>query len=256
MDDSNTNTDLEMDRYLEGEMSPEEKLDFELKLHSDAGLAQSFETYKLAKQYIQIYGFEEAKAEMASLWEEAKRSTSRTKIISFKNPSIIFIISAAAIVALVFLFSFFRFQSGPNYNEVYNKLAAKEDTRIILIQAMGNSINYVEAAKAYRNGKYAHSISLLEKLPKSSFSNDTLAYLLGDAYLKTLQPDKAISVFQQILSTENITQTIKQRVEWNIALAHILNKDFTKAKEALIRIKKNKKHFFYRHAEDALEEIE
>ena len=171
------------ENYLSGELSPDEKLNFESRLEMDQEFRFSFEKYKELECSLKRH------FERESLKNKLRKSDTDSKIkgrrgISRLNIGRFAVIGSAAAILLSILI-------------YYNKNDGQEQASFLdmwpyeegLIVKMGSSIKYNPAMNAYRLENWEEAILLF-----SEFKTDTAAYFEGSArfYLKDYEIAKKI----------------------------------------------------------------
>ncbi|HEY2915142.1 MAG TPA: tetratricopeptide repeat protein, partial [Candidatus Angelobacter sp.] len=82
-----------------------------------------------------------------------------------------------------------------------------------LIQHEGPEAKKTAAAISWRQRDYAKAVHLLEQYTVARPQDDEGLVFLGEAYLGTNQPDKAIGAFEQALRVNPNSEDAKQDLE-------------------------------------------
>ena len=199
------------DRYINGEMTDEERQRFERRCEEDTSFAQEFAWYIQAFRASQ----EEAKAtrkhEFADLYQATKtqRQTARTRVIRLR-----FAAAIAAAVALFILFRFIPFGS-PSNEDLYAQYAQHE----LLAVSMGTADDTLTLAKqAFNNQDYPTAQPLLSAYLNTQTTPDSrLLLALGICQLETNQFETALITFQQL----NALDLVDNDAPWYLALTYL-----------------------------------
>ncbi len=266
MDESNSQTEAYIERYLSGEMTAQEKQTFEDLLIQDELLREELRLQQKAHQVIFTAGREEMRKEIASVWEEVKAEDTATRILPFMT-SRQYIFAGAAVIALLIATIILWQQQQPRlHQKIYQELAenAKIPPGVVdlsLTFRMGESKSdiktpeFTEAYNHYHEKRYNQAASqflaMLTEYPES----DTVRFMTGISLLKGEAPADAIPYFESLQTKEASASEMKEKVAWNLGLAYL---SAGRLEEAVIHLKpfvnaKNKEQA--NAARNALEQI-
>ena len=226
-------------RYLDKEMLPGEKAEFEKKLLLEPALQDEMENMQLVKEAVKSLG---VKNRVASLHKEMMNELGKAtpvRTISKLQRFIRYSVAVAASVLLIFLglegYNFYKLSP--------NRLFAENFTDYELSTTRsGTDKPESNIEKAYREKKYNEII----RLNAISVLSAKDIFLTGLAYLKINDPSKAITNFQVVLAdlgNEN-SSTLKDESEYYLALAYLKNTDFDQAIELMNKIHSNPAHLY------------
>lgn len=153
--------------------------------------------------------------------------------------------SATLIVSLGYFFYLNNSSLDITFNEFYEPYPA------ISVQR-GHTTDINSALKLYSHGKYKEAIDVFGDLTLSD--NPTYYLYLGNCYLQTKNPDKAIEVFKAVSSKSDDT-ILKQSAQWYLALAYLKKEDLQQTRNTLKEIIQ-KQGIYTEHAEKLLRELD
>ncbi|SEW56274.1 anti-sigma factor [Chitinophaga arvensicola] len=214
-------------RYVEGDMPPEERLQFEAILREDAALAESVQQYRevtavLSARLQPDPGLQQLKATL-----ETQRSHfhQKGKVVAFKK-YFATIGVAAAVMAGIFLFRFYSRDTNymANYGNIEMQVAAERGN---------NEDTLLQSAALYFNEKaYTKVIPLLDTYLSKDSSSQTALYYRGIAATQTGAVEAGMTDLVKVYQGESV---FKYDAVFYIALYHAQTGN---KKEALIWLKK------------------
>lgn len=230
------------DQYLQGEMTVEEKDNFEKQLSEDHELSSEFETFKVVQLRLKTkFEFEdEREAFKANLTEISDKhfNTSKPKVVLMRP----WYYAAAASVIILFGLFFFDYNN-PSFADYDNPETASFVERGDTNQAL------IGAQTAFNDGKYAAAIPLFEEILKENKTPE-IQYFYGVALLEESKYPKAESVFNELKSG---TSAYKDKATWSLALSKLKQKKYTECKEILETISQDYEN--YDDVEKLLDEL-
>ncbi|CAA9196683.1 hypothetical protein FLA105534_01261 [Flavobacterium bizetiae] len=230
------------DQYLQGEMTVEEKDNFEKQLSEDHELSSEFETFKEVQLRLKTkFEFEdEREAFKANLTEISDKhfNTSKPKVVLMRP----WYYAAAASVIILFGLFFFDYNN-PSFADYDNPETASFVERGDTNQAL------IGAQTAFNDGKYAAAIPLFEEILKQNKTPE-IQYFYGVALLEESKYPKAESVFNELKSG---TSAYKDKATWSLALSKLKQKKYTECKEILETISQDYEN--YDDVEKLLDEL-
>ena len=230
------------DQYLQGEMTVEEKDNFEKQLSEDHELFSEFETFKEVQLRLKTkFEFEdEREAFKANLTEISDKhfNTNTPKVVLMRP----WYYAAAASVIILFGLFFFDYNN-PSFADYDNPETASFVERGDTNQAL------IGAQTAFNDGKYAAAIPLFEEILKENKTPE-IQYFYGVALLEESKYPKAESVFNELRSG---TSAYKDKATWSFALSKLKQKKYTECKEILETISQDYEN--YDDVEKLLDEL-
>ena len=230
------------DQYLQGEMTVDEKDNFEKQLSEDHEFSSEFETFKEVQLRLKTkFEFEEEreafKANLTTV-SDTHFNTSKPKVVVMRP----WYLAAAASVIILFGLFFFDYNN-PSFADYDNPETAsfveRGDTDTVLIGAQ----------TAFNDGKYAAAIPLFEEILKENKTPE-IQYFYGVALLEESKYPKAEGVFSELRSG---TSAYKDKATWSLALSKLKQKKYTECKEILETISQDYEN--YDDVEKLLDEL-
>jgi len=238
--DNYTQQDELLMRYLDGEMSQEEKQEFETKLVSDESTRRRLEDLATAQHAVKLYGL---KQEVASVHQDMMgemkpgavvRKMSRTREIARYG---LRIAAGVAFLAICFLaYNFFSLSSGKLYNEKYASFELSSVRGQSETEASG-------IEKAYRQKNYQEVVAL-SKNDGIGISDE---FLEAVSYLELDRPTEAIDHFSRVIARDRASDhpLYKDDAEYYLALAYLKTKNYEKAFELMNTIHDDNSHLYH-----------
>lgn len=178
-----------IDRFLNGELSPEECRQFEQDILDDTAFAEEVAFYLNAKQAARSAMLEEKKKRFLEIYEENKKKTPVKKLWGYS-------VAAAIAVGLIAGAWFYFFaprlpaQLADEYIQIHlNKVS-------VLMTAQEDSLQ--KAKKLYNEGKFAASLEQLQALIQTDSTNIKAKELAGIVSLRLRNYDKALVYFKDL----------------------------------------------------------
>lgn len=188
-----------IERYIQQQMTVEEREAFTKKLNTDLALKHKLETIKLLLMGIQ-------EAELEEKLEEFHDGLHLLKKNRIQPPTNTFALKkwlvAASVLVIVALSSLLFLNRDTKEEKLFAAYFRPEPG---LISAMGTSDNYLfdRAMVDYKVGDYDAALAAWENLLASKPENDTLNYFIGSAYLIKKKEETAIAHFKKVIDNQN-----------------------------------------------------
>jgi tetratricopeptide (TPR) repeat protein len=236
-------------RYLDNEMSGEEKKAFEMRLQTDPSLSEELESLRIAREAITLYGLRMAVRE-ASEQRKTMLPPSQTqqpaRIIRMNRRLRFAFAIASCLVLLIGGIVLYK-TSAPSPESIYQEAYVSynlTDTR-----AAGTHFTPVEQAYQQKNYQEVLHLAQLQKLAPEEL------LLSGIAALESHKTTLAISYLTTLAGTDDLTY--RQDAEYYLALAYLANKDYQKALPLFRKIAGNPEHLYHHQiTENAVRELE
>jgi len=234
-----------IERYLNDEMQPQERRDFELQLQNDEELKNNFDLYNSINNTMKAEEVSDDENKLKATLQQLNRKYilqgSKLKHGNFRK----WIAAAAAVVIIVLGTVYFLSDKSMSAEKLY---AANADHAPIKIQLRGNTADSLAgmAADKFNNKQYNGALPLLQAYLKQQ--SDSAALTLPQAYLKQLPGDiqmrfslgicylelDRFADAEQIFSAIAAGQTAyAETANWYLALTALKQKDITKCRSIL-----------------------
>jgi tetratricopeptide (TPR) repeat protein len=230
------------DQYLQGEMTVEEKDNFEKQLSEDHEFSSEFETFKEVQLRLKTkFEFEEEreafKVNLTTI-SDTHFNTSKPKVVVMRP----WYLAAAASVIILFGLFFFDYNN-PSFADYDNPETAS------FVERGDTDTALIGAQTAFNDGKYAAAIPLFEEILKENKTPE-IQYFYGVSLLEESKYPKAESVFSELRSG---TSAYKEKATWSLALSKLKQKKYTECKEILETISQDYEN--YDDVEKLLDEL-
>jgi TolA-binding protein len=184
-----------IEAYIEGNLSEEEKVDFEVRLLVDKDLEEEFELYKKIVGGFKDIQTENIRQKLQAIDEELdnKKNSTNNKFYWWAG------LAACLIFVQIFL----------NYTKTSIPLPMEEGLPVL----MGDDHNlaFQNAMQLYKSGKYDASIKRFNQLIVAHPTNDTLLYYIGCAKLNSQKYKEASQHFKYVSSNINSAFYLKSK---------------------------------------------
>jgi tetratricopeptide (TPR) repeat protein len=234
----------QVEKYLQGEMSKEESLAFELEMQKNEELKSLTEQTKQAMEAISLASL---KSKMRQIEERLEREKIKTKKQSYLQWA-----AAAAILLLISIPLVIKITADePLGNTLYAELYVKDPGTPTL---MDQSLDYEfdDAMIDYKLGEYVQAIQKFQIVHRNHPENELAQLYLGLSYMANNEFRKATTLWQ---SWKPESEAVIQKHQWYLALIYIKTGDYDRASAILQGIVKNRAHPFYANANEALARI-
>ena len=238
--DNYTQPDELLMRYLDGEMSLEEREEFETKLASDENTRRRLEDLQVARDAVIVYGLKKQVAlvhrEMMAEMKPAALITKMSRTRQIARYSLRIAASIAFVAICLLAYNFFSLSSSKLYNEKYVPFE--------LSSVRGE--NQAEATgieKAYRQKNYQEVVAL-SKIDGVSIKDEFLAAV---SYLELGKPAEAIDHLSRVVARDRATDhaVYKEDAEYYLALSYLKTKNYEKALELMNTIHDDNSHLYH-----------
>lgn len=216
-----------VDRYLEGSLSEQERTAFEEKLLHDNTLRQQVDDMKLMRAGI-IRASRRAALENLKALESTLPPVEKKGLTLWTN-----IWLQAAAVLIIGLITYALWPTSVDEKEL---LATHFEVypNVIMPTVRGeipndSTLNAL-AFRAYDQKQFEEAEQLFKRIDNKDAN---ILFYLGNCYIATNQPDKALSLFENVLSDYDV---FDEQAEWYIAVSYLKLEDREKAKETLNKI--------------------
>lgn len=225
-------------RYLDGELTGEEKEQLERQLEINSALKDELENLKIARSAVRSFGLKEKVTAVHK--EMMKELRTPVKKISSERLIIRYTMAAAASVLLIVLgitaYNYFTVSS--------EKVFAKNYIQYELTTVRNDSTVETAVESAYRRKDYKGVTELAAKNPAISIKE---SFLQAMSYLELKDNAKAIEKYREILAAnEKGASMMKDEAEYYLALAYTRNTDYNSALDLMKKIKDDPDHLYHK----------
>lgn len=237
MNNNFTKTDF-LVQYLDGELSPEERLQLENELKQNTALQQELENLALAKDAVKMYGLKQKVGAVHSvMMKEIAATEMPAKTGMIRNIARRSMKIAAALLVVLLGFGVYQYVSvSPDklFAEKYQPYSFSVSRGAAAADAMEN---------AYKERNYTGVINLFTVLQNGGQKENFLA---GLAYLAVNDYAKGIVSFNKVLSLNNAAgaSIFKDDAEYYLALSYLKNKEIKSALPLFAAIHTNPDHLY------------
>jgi len=217
---------IKIQRYLDGDMSGAERIDFEKELAVDPDLKSLTDNYNILAEGIRYHARQNAWNRIQQL--EAGYAGQEIKMVPSRKIWPVYAVAASvAIIAIAFAY---------NNNLNFNKSERIFEANFTPYQALVHGPTRSEAIpeskqarafSAYSNENYQQAVTLFKEI--DALENDPLIWFyLGNSYLAIDKPEDAINYFLQVLSQDT---ALTSQARWYLGLSYVAKGDIDEAKK-------------------------
>ena len=202
-----------IERYLAGDLPPEEKAAFEERLLKEKALAEELEKQRLTHMATDIYAQLLTKEKIKTISQQVVNSKKRTRRL----------LSLAAAIAILIIAGGGYFFGSNNYSN--QALAQKYfDVYPDRITTMGaiTDVSIEQGMKAYNEKKFDDALDIFSSLPDTIEQYELIELYIGITRLGTDQVSAAINTLEQITNSGN---QYAEAAQWYLALAYLENEN-------------------------------
>ena len=243
MDDLLHNDDL-LIRYLDGELTGQEKAGLEERLKTDSALQEQLVRLKLAIQAVKHLGTTQKVAGIHQQMMSELKPERKSRVVPLSK-AIRYTMSVAASILVLFIGVRIYMAAQTSPEKLYNE--AFVDFNTSGTRSVNSNLSEIE--KHYQQKNYngvTNAVRTIRLDPKDSL-------LLGLSYLQTERTNQAISIFQNLASSANDFQ---QDGEFYLSLSYLKNRDYEKALPLMQKIEANPTHLYHQQfTNDFIEKV-
>lgn len=241
----------QIEKYLDGLMSDDERMQFEAQLESDQAFAAEVASYALARKALA----QEARSRMRQQAEQAYQNYDGSeKQQSTKSNTLLRIAAAVALLVALGAGYFWMSGSADSPQELYAAYYAPVEASASRAASTDEEAALQAAVTTYKNKDFDAALGQFQKLTESA--NATVAteatLFLGACFLEKNQPEKTIETLAGI---DSQSVAYFSKAQWYTALAHLLAGHSDKAAETLKTISTTNKHYKQSEATELLEKL-
>ena len=240
MDNSTHDSSELLIRFLDGELTANEKADVERRLEKDLLLQEELENLRLARKAVKFYGLNQKVAGIHRQMMKEIKPVVPVKQINSTRRIIRYSIAITASLLIIFLgieaYNFFTLSPDKVFAANYQSYELRA------FRNNGTEPSAIE--NAYREKKYKKVIALQEQYNSIPIRETFLAAMsnveLGDN-------DMAIVLFRKVIAEMSNTTTnlLKDDAEYYLALTYLRNKEYNSSLELFQKINADPNHLYY-----------
>jgi tetratricopeptide (TPR) repeat protein len=252
---TNAEKDVEfIERYLDDNLSPEEKRDFEMRLAVDEGFETVFKTYKSLVNGIKYSGRKELHQKLKQYEDSLAIEEGLQKRFLGLRFNSFYTYSVAASVLLLISFTYiFIINQRTSANDIYSDYFQPYPNVVNPTTRGGEQVRDIkeEAYRFYDMEEYEEAAIQFEKILILNQSDDILLYS-ANSYLALGKYDSAIA---KLSILRELDSPFKTQSKWYLALSYLGKNDMGNAKKVLEELK-GEKNSYSKKAENILKELD
>nr|WP_121271243.1 hypothetical protein [Pedobacter schmidteae] len=224
---------LTVARYLEGDMEPQEKIDFEMAVPTDPELQELLAEYKNVHQTLKMKiapspADAQLEATLSSLNQQYFKNTvaeqrKTAQVVSFK-PYLKWMSVAAVLIIGLLIWA-------PWSANLYEQYAISKEMSVVE-RGEGDKNNLEKAADFYNIGDFASAAKVLQEEYAANKNNSQVAYYYGISLIETAKGEEGRAVLSKLAEGESV---FKYDAVYYMALSYVKEKN---PKEASVWLEK------------------
>jgi len=242
-----------IERYLNGEMNPQDEAQFDAEIEQNPELAAAVDNFGVANDAIELLIEDNLRAELNELkTEESGNQASNVVSINKHKPvakmrSLRTYLAAAASVAL--LVGFFGMNwAGNNYSNTALGEEMYSGYDLPNVRSGNNTMHpFSEGLTAFQNKNYDQAIQFFKGIVVDDPRYAEAQFYLGHAYLENKSFGEAATQFEKVTSLNDVRYT--ENAEWYQLIAQLSSGETAANFDALLaKITGDKDHTFNKQA--------
>lgn len=238
MNEGANSREEQLQKYLDGELQPEEKGELEAQLSADPALRDQLKDLEAAREAIRFYGLQQQvgrihTAMMDELQPRARPAVNIRRFLRYASA-----VAAGVLLVIGGILAYDFFTLSPE------KVFASHYQRYEIGSLRGNdSAGLSPVEDAYARNNYGEAINTWYNRPFTP--RETL--LRGMSYMELKQDSSAVTAFLTVIrgSQTDSASLLKNDAEYYLALAYIRLKKYNEALDLLRAIRTDKEHLYH-----------
>jgi|GEM_PF-1747362 len=247
MNENIAQTEL-IERYLDNELSPDEKVRFESRLRTEASLAEDLHLQRQLREGLRAAGRGRLLDVLATEDRQMDEYHPPAQVIRFDDATRQRFYWAAAAILLLLIPLYLILGPGRRDDKLFTFYF--KPYQGVSVQA-GDPL--AQAMQEYQQRDYAQALPILERLLGEGSAEDTTLFFKGNASLALDQTPDAISSFRQIVADP--THPFYREAQWYLALAHLQDGATDEAKVQLQSFVSDTSHPHHQEATELLKKL-
>lgn len=240
-----------IEQYLDDELAPQEKVDFERQLAIDKDLQRALAEEKATRST--LYLMMTDKFRNRAIEEDSHQA----KIVTMPQTRRLWQrwAIAAAMIGIVLTTIFYI----TNHKTVDYVALAEKHTYELPVPKVQSATSESQTSdnfySAIKTGNFSHALAIYEQLPEGTKSETQIVIFKAYCLLKTKQFSAAQTAFSTLLNTPEVAsdETLKASIEWYLLMARLGTHQ--NIREDLQKIANNTNHIYKAKAIELLHEL-
>lgn len=233
----------EIEAYAQGQMTDEERKDFEGKLLVNPELKKEYDAYLASQRVLELLAYDELK----NISEDKKR---KVKLVSIWRswPAV------AAAVFILFAVGLFWFAK-VNYGNQNLANSFYDRPNVSDVRNVSGELSLLNKTEIdFDSGKYQAVINALENVSPTDSNYIHFQFLAGLSFLENGNNSRSILLLDKVVQSGNFD--FYENAKWNLAIAHLSAGYLDKARGILKDISENGSGGYPAEADELLEKID
>jgi tetratricopeptide (TPR) repeat protein len=233
----------QIENYLAGNISPQEKARFEEQIRLDAHLAQEVEALRTARFVLKTGALLDIKEQLRGYSKELEKGDKKKGKVVFPHPWVWAV--AASVVLAVGLFLWIG--KGNTNEQLFAEYYRPYPNFVAPVKMGEQDYSYSDTTKrkaffAYDQGSYKDAIPLFKQCLVDQ-NDSVVTYYLGNAYLGANLPKEASETYLPLLQLEGKGFLFFIQTQWYLSLCYLKMNRLQEARQILETIRSSKNEY-------------
>lgn len=234
-----------IESYLDGELSEQERLQFEQELKTNKELANDLLIHQEIRNALGDEDLIDLREKLSIIREDYHRKEKKKKRFA--------IFASSSIIVIAFITTFFICNKSYTNDELYNMYYEHYDAgTIVRGEVQPTKEIYTNALRTYDKGQYAEAIKLFEQIRDTSAFYQPKEYYTALSYMELQNFDKALNHLEPLL--KNNVSALHKNIIWFSGLCYLKTNQNEKAKQQF-KYLSNSSSCFKQKSTEILEKI-
>jgi tetratricopeptide (TPR) repeat protein len=217
-----------IERFLKGEMSPEEKKWFEKEIEGNLALKNEIDFRRQVDTVLSDKEMIELKAQLDQIHQEIYEVTERGKGTIRKIYQRVYV-AAGSLVIIAFLLTMFLTNRNYSNEKLIDLYYSPAKVSVNFRTSAPDQDKLAQAMKLYENKQFEKAIAIFESILSKDESKIGLNLYSGISYLELAKYNEANKNFQKILN--NKPNAFVESATWYLGMCYIMTNERVKAAE-------------------------
>ncbi|OFX18540.1 MAG: hypothetical protein A2033_02440 [Bacteroidetes bacterium GWA2_31_9] len=234
-----------IESYLDGELSEQEKLQFEQELKTNKELANDLLIHQEIRNALGDEDLIDLREKLSIIRDDYHRKEKKKKLFT--------VYASSSIIVIAFITTFLFYNKSYTNDELYNMYYEHYDAETITRGEVKPTIEiFTNALRIYDKGKYAEAIKLFEQISDTSVFYQPKEYYTALSYMELQNFDKALNHIEPLL--QNNKSSLRENIMWFSGLCYLKTNQNDKAKQQFKSLL-NTSTYYQKKSSEILEKI-
>ncbi|MBN2273116.1 MAG: hypothetical protein JXR41_00265 [Bacteroidales bacterium] len=240
-----------IERYLDGEMSQDERLWFTSELQGNPALKRELGMRERVNEAIRETEIMDFRKQLNAVFEESGIEIQSKQ--QYHKRTRIAVVSSAFLVSVTVVLLLFMSYANPDNQKIYKKYFRPAEAGLTFRSEGSDYDNELKAAlEFYEAGKYEQALYHFENILKADKTRIGLNLYTGISQMEIKRYNEANKSFNKIIDNNYIL--FLEQAEWYLAFCYLMTDDIQQAREQFMLIE-NRKGYYQHQARKILRRL-